>query len=62
MRTFAPVKTKGSLAQLNRAFDYGSKGCGFESRRSHMRKALQIESLQGLFLSYLHHLYTSLRM
>ena len=37
MRTFAPVKTKGSLAQLNRAFDYGSKGCGFESRRSHFR-------------------------
>ena len=31
-----PPKNKdGSLAQLNRAFDYGSKGCGFESRRSH---------------------------
>ena len=25
----------GSLAQLNRAFDYGSKGCRFESCRSH---------------------------
>ena len=32
----APTETmEGSLAQLNRAFDYGSKGCGFESRRSH---------------------------
>ena len=32
----APTWEKdGSLAQLNRAFDYGSKGCGFESRRSH---------------------------
>ena len=28
-------KTKGSLAQLNRAFDYGSKGYRFESYRSH---------------------------
>ena len=27
--------TDGSLAQLNRAFDYGSKGCRFESCRSH---------------------------
>ena len=25
----------GSLAQLNRAFDYGSKGYRFESYRSH---------------------------
>lgn len=25
----------GSLAQLNRASDYGSEGCGFESRGSH---------------------------
>ena len=33
----APTQEKdGSLAQLNRAFDYGSKGCGFESRRSHV--------------------------
>ena len=27
--------TKGSVAQLNRASDYGSEGCGFESRRNH---------------------------
>ncbi len=26
---------RGSLAQLNRASDYGSEGCGFESRGSH---------------------------
>ena len=28
-------RNKGSLAQLNRAFDYGSKGYRFESYRSH---------------------------
>ena len=35
--TFAPVKTKGhgSVAQLNRASDYGSEGYRFESCRSH---------------------------
>ena len=27
----------GSVAQLNRASDYGSEGYGFESRRSHKR-------------------------
>ena len=33
-----PRKTQknGSVAQLNRASDYGSEGCGFESRRSHI--------------------------
>ena len=37
----APTETmEGSLAQLNRAFDYGSKGCGFESRRSHFFEIL----------------------
>ena len=30
-----PQKHDGSLAQLNRAFDYGSKGYRFESYRSH---------------------------
>ena len=44
VRTFAPAKQKretskmqewGSVAQLNRASDYGSEGCGFESRRNH---------------------------
>ena len=28
----------GSLAQLNRASDYGSEGCGFESRGSHLKR------------------------
>ena len=33
---FAALKTKnGPLAQLNRAFDYGSKGYRFESCRDH---------------------------
>ena len=29
------IRWNGSLAQLNRAFDYGSKGYRFESYRSH---------------------------
>ena len=35
--TFAPVKQKGhgSVAQLNRASDYGSEGYRFESCRNH---------------------------
>ena len=28
----------GSVAQLNRASDYGSEGCGFESRRNHKER------------------------
>ena len=45
-------KQKGSLAQLNRASDYGSEGCGFESRGSH----LKIKELQrcNSFLFYLY--------
>ena len=31
--TFAHSKNEGPLAQLNRVFDYGSKGCRFESCR-----------------------------
>ena len=34
--TFAlAIKKRGSVAQLNRASDYGSEGYGFESHRSH---------------------------
>ena len=34
--TFATAyKKNGSVAQLNRASDYGSEGSGFESQRSH---------------------------
>ena len=29
------LKKYGSVAQLNRASDYGSEGSGFESQRSH---------------------------
>ncbi len=29
---------RGSVAQLNRASDYGSEGCGFESRRNHKKE------------------------
>ncbi len=32
----------GSLAQLNRAFDYGSKGYRFESYRSHKNKSSRL--------------------
>ena len=45
---FGNEKQTGSLAQLNRASDYGSEGCGFESRGSHKEK-LKVASL---FYSY----------
>ena len=38
----------GSVAQLNRASDYGSEGCGFESRRNHKR-----EVFRPLFFIYI---------
>ncbi len=43
-------KKVGSVAQLNRASDYGSEGYGFESHRSH--KAIQ-QQLGGFFLCML---------
>ncbi len=43
-------KKEGSVAQLNRASDYGSEGYGFESHRSH--KAIQ-QQLGGFFLCML---------
>ena len=36
----------GSVAQLNRASDYGSEGCGFESRRNHKK---ELKKLQFFF-------------
>ncbi len=33
--TFAMLKNKGPVAQLNRASDYGSEGYRFESCRDH---------------------------
>ena len=51
--TFALAKRKyGSLAQLNRASDYGSEGYRFESYRSHKER-----NIHSIFLSLL--LYTS---
>ena len=39
MHTFAIAFEKyGSVAQLNRASDYGSEGCRFESCRSHKKR------------------------
>jgi hypothetical protein len=35
---------KGPVAQLNRAFDYGSKGFWFESRRGHERSFTEMWS------------------
>ena len=34
---FATAKRNGYVAQLNRASDYGSEGCGFESHRGHFK-------------------------
>ena len=39
---FAVTKSNGPLAQLNRVFDYGSKGYRFESCRGHEKKTLNI--------------------
>ncbi len=50
---FAALKTKnGPLAQLNRAFDYGSKGYRFESCRDHFKEtqSLRNQSVAFLFL------------
>ena len=39
--TFAPANEEhGSVAQLNRTSDYGSEGCGFESRRNHKKQGI----------------------
>ena len=37
---------RGPVAQLNRAFDYGSEGYRFESCRGHMK----IKGLQQIFV------------
>ena len=37
-KIFVPLQSRfgnGAVAQLNRASDYGSEGCGFESLRRH---------------------------
>ena len=44
-------KNNGSIAQLNRAFDYGSKGYRFESYWSHSKQETNICSSLFFFLS-----------
>ena len=39
------TKGHGSVAQLNRASDYGSEGYRFESCRSHTKKRLNLQPL-----------------
>ena len=56
---FAPLKrNNGPLAQLNRAFDYGSKGYRFESCRDHFYKSqvLENEALAIFILTFAPHL------
>ncbi len=43
------IEAYGSLAQLNRASDYGSEGYRFESYRSHSERAFTIK-VSALFL------------
>ena len=50
---FAALKTKnGPLAQLNRAFDYGSKGYRFESCRDHLKEAQSLRNQLVAFLFF----------
>ncbi len=43
----------GSVAQLNRASDYGSEGCRFESCRSHEKRKCQFaHSLFYFYISF----------
>ena len=52
----------GSVAQLNRASDYGSEGCGFESRRNHFKERKSKDFLSFFcifgFFSYLWQKFT----
>ena len=42
----------GPVAQLYRAFDYGSKGCGLESRRGHKKLEIKYIRLVSNFCFY----------
>ena len=44
----ANTTTAGTVAQLNRASDYGSEGCGFESRRNHSELGRKFEKTTSL--------------
>ena len=51
---FAPLKrNNGPLAQLNRAFDYGSKGYRFESCRDHLNRSQVLEN-EAFAIFYCH--------
>ena len=43
-----PQIGNGSVAQLNRASDYGSEGCGFESRRNHLQKEINSQDTENV--------------
>ena len=43
LRLHPQIRNGGSVAQLNRASDYGSEGCGFESRRNHLKIANYVD-------------------
>ena len=46
-------KDNGSIAQLNRAFDYGSKGYRFESYWSHSKQEMNNSSSLFVLYSYI---------
>ena len=48
----------GLVAQLDRVFDYESKGRGFESRRAHFPGSLDYQRLPGFFFTF----FTLLKM
>ena len=43
----------GSVAQLNRASDYGSEGCRFESCRSHKQEKRTLRKVKSSFCLWL---------
>ena len=56
LKKFVPlhpqIRNGGSVAQLNRASDYGSEGCGFESRRNHKQKTGTLGFIQCTSFSF----------
>ena len=49
LRNISEIETKGLVAQLNSASDYGSEGYWFESSRGHYSQKAPIEEI-GAFL------------
>ena len=58
MIQYAPFSTTcGAVAQLDRASDYESEGCGFDSRRPrHMWEKIQIAGWSSLVARQAHNL------